>query len=115
VKLEKSEMTCSSTLPDLTNISIALPGDVTQVLEKGWGDLSEYALEIFALEAYRSGVLTPEQLHRILSLRTRPSLLRLHADCGSAENALKNQRSKQHSKKRLGGGRKRRSLETRKP
>jgi hypothetical protein len=53
------------------NIEIELPEDVAQALEKKWGDLSQYASEILAVEGYRSGVLTAEQLHRTLSVRTR--------------------------------------------
>jgi hypothetical protein len=53
------------------NIGIELPEDIAQALEKKWGDLSHYATEMLAVEGYRSGVLTAEQLHRMLSLRTR--------------------------------------------
>ena len=53
------------------NIGIELPEDIAQALEKKWGDLSQYATEMLAVEGYRSGVLTAEQLHRLLSLRTR--------------------------------------------
>jgi hypothetical protein len=53
------------------NIEIELPQDVAQALEKHWGDLSQYAVEILAVEGYRCGILTAEQLHRMLSLRTR--------------------------------------------
>ena len=51
-------------------IEIQLPEDVAQALKEKWGDLSQYAVEIFAVEGYRSGALSPEQLHRMLSLRT---------------------------------------------
>jgi hypothetical protein len=56
------------------NIGIQLPEDVAQALEKKWGDLSQYATEILAVEGYRSGVLTADQLHRTLSVRTRLQL-----------------------------------------
>ena len=56
------------------NIGIELPEDVAQVLEEKWGDLSQYAAEILAVEGYRSGVLTADQLHRTLSARTRLQL-----------------------------------------
>jgi hypothetical protein len=76
VELNKTETAGSPAAPDLRaeyakDIAIKLPGDVAEALEKKWGDLSQYALEIIAVEGYRSGVLTPEQLHRMLSLRTR--------------------------------------------
>ena len=51
-------------------IRIELPEDVAQSLQEKWGDLSQYAMEIIAVEGYRSGTLSPEQLHRMLSLRT---------------------------------------------
>lgn len=51
-------------------IKIELPEDVAQSLKEKWGDLSQYAVEIFAVEGYRSGALSPEQLHRMLSLRS---------------------------------------------
>jgi hypothetical protein len=53
------------------NIGIELPEDVGHALEKKWGDLAECTLKILAVEGYRSGILTPEQLHRTLSLRTQ--------------------------------------------
>ena len=56
------------------NIGIELPEDIANALEEKWGDLSQYATEILAVEGYRSGVLTAEQLHRMLSVRTRLQL-----------------------------------------
>jgi hypothetical protein len=64
------------------NIGIDLPEDVAQALEKKWGDLSQYASEILAVEGYRSGVLTAEQLHRTLSVRTRLQLEAFLAEHG---------------------------------
>ena len=52
-------------------LGIQLPEDVAQALERKWGDLSQYATEMLGVEGYRSGVITAEQLHRVLSLRTR--------------------------------------------
>ena len=52
-------------------IEIDLPEDIAKVLESRWGDISRYALELLAVEAYRSGTLSAEQLHRMLSLRTQ--------------------------------------------
>ncbi len=53
------------------NIAIELPEDIVQALKGKWGDLSQYTVELLAVEGYRSGALTPEQLHRMLSLRPR--------------------------------------------
>jgi hypothetical protein len=52
-------------------VAIELPDDVVEALSQKRSDLSQYKLEILAIEGYRSGALTPEQLHRILSLNTR--------------------------------------------
>jgi Uncharacterised protein family (UPF0175) len=55
----------------LMRIEIDLPEDVIQTLEKKLGDLSQYTLELLAVEGYRSGALSAEQLHRMLSKRTQ--------------------------------------------
>jgi hypothetical protein len=52
-------------------IQIDLPEDIARTLENRWGDISQYTLELLAVEAYRSGTLSAEQLHRMLSLRTQ--------------------------------------------
>jgi hypothetical protein len=49
-------------------IEIQLPQDVAEKLKERWGDLSLYAAEILAVEGYRSGTLTAEELHRTLAL-----------------------------------------------
>jgi hypothetical protein len=49
-------------------IEIQLPRDIAEKLQKKWGDLSQYAAELLAVEGYRSGTLTAEELHRTLSL-----------------------------------------------
>jgi hypothetical protein len=51
--------------------AIELPDDIGQALHEKWPDLSQYTLEILAVEGYRSGLLSAEQLHRMLSLKTR--------------------------------------------
>jgi len=53
------------------NLAIELPDDIAQALRKRWGDLSNHTLELLAVDGYRAGLLTAEQLHRMLSLRTR--------------------------------------------
>ena len=57
------------------NTVIQLPEDVAQT-DEVCVDLSQYALRSLAVKAYRSGILTSEQLHRVLSLRNR-------LECGS--------------------------------
>jgi alkyl sulfatase BDS1-like metallo-beta-lactamase superfamily hydrolase len=75
VKFQKTETASAATTglaQQPINVATGLPPDLAEALEKKWGDLSQYALEILALEGYRSGALTPEQLHCILSLKRRP-------------------------------------------
>ena len=72
------------------NIGIELPEDVAQALEEKWGDLSQYAAEILAVEGYRSGVLTADQLHRTLSARTRLQLDKFLKEHGIGRRATDN-------------------------
>ena len=58
----------------LMRIEIDLPDDVVQTLERKLGDLSQYTLELLAVEGYRSGALSAEQLHRMLSERTQQQI-----------------------------------------
>jgi hypothetical protein len=39
-------------------VSIDLPEDIEEMLEKQWGNLPRHALEALAIEGYRTGVLT---------------------------------------------------------
>ena len=72
MELASSSDGADSMTKSATNVAVDLPQDAAEALEEKWGDLSEYALEILALEEYRSGALTPEQLHDMLSLKARP-------------------------------------------
>ena len=78
LKLEKMETACSPTSTDpgaeyATNVAaVELPKDAATALKRNFGDLSKYTPKILAVEDYRAGGLTPEQLHRLLSLSTRP-------------------------------------------
>ena len=51
-------------------VAIELPADIVEALSQKRSDLSQYTVEILAIEGYRSGALTPEQLHRMLSRNT---------------------------------------------
>ena len=53
------------------SVTIELPEEIEQQLESQWGDLSRRALEVLALEGYRSGALTTEQVRRSLGFGTR--------------------------------------------
>jgi hypothetical protein len=52
-------------------ITLELPDDVAHGLEAQVKDLPRALLESFALEGYRSGTLTEEQVRRILGYGTR--------------------------------------------
>ena len=53
------------------NIAIELPEDVAQQLQLQWGDLSQKTLEVMALEAYKSGIITEAEVQRMLKLSSR--------------------------------------------
>jgi uncharacterized protein UPF0175 len=52
-------------------LTVELPDDVAQGLEAQVKDLPRELLESFALEGYRSGKLTEEQVRKILRYGTR--------------------------------------------
>ena len=52
----------------MTRIAVDLPEDIAKRLESAWRDVSRGALEAVALEGYRDGTLSREQVGRILGL-----------------------------------------------
>jgi predicted HTH domain antitoxin len=52
-------------------ITLEVPDDVARSLEAQARDLPRMVLEGFALEGYRSGALTEEQVRRLLGFGTR--------------------------------------------
>lgn len=52
----------------MTRIAVELPEDIAKRLETAWRDVSRGALEAIALEGYRDGTLSREQVGRILGL-----------------------------------------------
>lgn len=52
----------------MTRIAVDLPEDIVKRLESAWRDVSRGALEAVALEGYRDGTLTREQVGRVLGL-----------------------------------------------
>ncbi len=52
----------------MTRIAVDLPEDIAKRLESAWHDLSRGTLEAVALEAYRDGTLSREQVGRVLGL-----------------------------------------------
>ncbi len=49
-------------------IAVELPEDIAKRLESAWHDVSRGTLEAIALEAYRDGTLSREQVGRVLGL-----------------------------------------------
>ena len=54
-----------------TTITLELPEDVAQLMQAKWKDLRRAALESLVAEAYRSALLSAEQVRRLLGLSTR--------------------------------------------
>jgi len=53
------------------HLTIDLPADISDALEGRWGDVSRHALETLAVEAYRTGVLSEDQVRRLLGFENR--------------------------------------------
>jgi hypothetical protein len=53
------------------NIAIDIPDDIGRILAAQAGGLSRAVLEAVAIEAYRSGTITPVQVQQMLGLRSR--------------------------------------------
>jgi chromosome segregation and condensation protein ScpB len=60
------------------NVAIEIPDEVARLLTPASGDVSRAVLEAVAIEAYRSGAITPAQVQQMLGLRSRRSLSQLH-------------------------------------
>ncbi|HEV7239190.1 MAG TPA: UPF0175 family protein [Thermoanaerobaculia bacterium] len=63
-------------------VTLDLPDDISAALEGRWPDLPRQALEALAVEGYRTGALTENQVRRLLQLETRfevHALLKEHA------------------------------------
>jgi predicted HTH domain antitoxin len=53
------------------HLTIDLPADISEALQGRWGDVSRHALETLAVEAYRTGVLSEDQVTRLLGFESR--------------------------------------------
>lgn len=53
------------------DVSVSIPDDVARRLQEEWQDVPRRALEALAVDAYRSGVLTPAEVQRMLALPSR--------------------------------------------
>ena len=52
-------------------VTVELPEDIVKALEEQWPDISRQALEAIAVEGYRTGALTENQVRRLLELESR--------------------------------------------
>jgi predicted HTH domain antitoxin len=52
-------------------VDLEIPDEVEERLRARWGDLPRRALEAVAIEAYRSGALTPAEVQQMLGLASR--------------------------------------------
>lgn len=52
----------------MTRIAVEVPEDIAKRLEMAWRDVSRGTLEALAVEGYRDGTLSREQVGRILGL-----------------------------------------------
>jgi predicted HTH domain antitoxin len=53
------------------NVAIEIPDEVARQLETRSGELSQAVLEAVAIDAYRSGTITPAQVQQVLRLASR--------------------------------------------
>lgn len=52
-------------------ITLNLPDDISAALEVRWKDVPRQALEALAVEAYRTGVLSENQVRRLLQFESK--------------------------------------------
>ena len=52
-------------------VTLDLPDDILEALEGRWPDISKQALEALAVDGYRIGALTENQVRRLLGLESR--------------------------------------------
>jgi predicted HTH domain antitoxin len=75
----------------MTRIAVEVPEDIAKRLEVAWRDVSRGMLEAVAVEGYRDGTLSREQVGRILGLsfgETEAFLKARHAYLGYDEEDL---------------------------
>lgn len=52
-------------------MTVELPEDIAKALEGQWPDIGRQALKAIAVEGYRTGALTENQVRRLLGLESR--------------------------------------------
>jgi predicted HTH domain antitoxin len=53
------------------HLTVDLPADILEALEVRWSDVNRHSLEVIAVEGYRTGALTENQVMRLLGLESR--------------------------------------------
>jgi predicted HTH domain antitoxin len=79
----------------VTTIALDLPEEITELLENAWRDVSRGALEAVALEGYRDGTLSRDQVGQLLGfsfLETEAFLKQRRAYLQYAEQDLASDR-----------------------
>lgn len=77
------------------HIAVELPEDIAKRLQDAWRDVSRGTLEAIAVEGYRDGTLTRDQVGRLLGLsfwETEAFLKRRHAYLAYTEEDLEDDR-----------------------
>ena len=69
-------------------LKLDLPDDVVRGLEEKWRDLPRGVLESVALEGFRTGALTQEQVRRLLGFATRVDVDRFLKEHGAFDYTL---------------------------
>ncbi len=69
-------------------LKLDLPDDVVRGLEEKWRDLPRGVLESVALEGFRSGALSQEQVRRLLGFATRVEVDGFLKDHGTFDYTL---------------------------
>ncbi len=73
-------------------VQLQVPDDIAEKLEEKWTDLSRSVLETLAVDAYCEGVLTANEVQRLLGLssrwKTEEFLKRSGANLGYTEDDL---------------------------
>jgi predicted HTH domain antitoxin len=53
------------------HLTVDLPADILEALEVRWSDVNRHSLEVIAVEGYRTGALTENQVMRLLGVESR--------------------------------------------
>ena len=57
-------------MKEAVQVTIELPSEIAEQLQREWGDVSRHILETLAVEGYRAGQLTTLQAREMLGYKT---------------------------------------------